>query len=95
MSARAFEAARRCVCFYANNTCNDAILQVLLVDCEQARSRSAYLHPGIWSAECLFVSFTESLKIVILVDPIVTLMCSGFVFHSDVDRGVHASKRSV
>ena len=44
-----------------NNTRNDAILQVLFVDREQARSRSAYLHPGIWGRRSVRLSRSQSL----------------------------------
>ena len=42
----------------------------------------------------MFVSFTWSLKIVVLADSIATVMCIGVVFHSDMDRIVRVSNRS-
>ena len=47
------------------------------------------------SAECSVVSFTETLKIVILADSIVTLMCTGVVFHRNISVVLVASASKV
>ena len=47
----------------------------------------------LWSAEWSFVSFTESLKIVVLADSIVTVMSNGVLFDSDVERQVQDTNR--
>ena len=62
MSARTFQAAPRCVFLCATNKRNDTILQVLFVDREEARSRSAYLHPEFCGQRSGRLSRSQSLS---------------------------------